>query len=190
MHSRYGRWNQTLAKGRPGQLNYSSGAAGSVDHIAGELFKSMTGVNIVWVPFKGSAPPLIAVAGGDVELMFGGVFLVSTHIKSGRLRALAVTSAQPSALVAGLPTMAASGLPDYEIVALDGLYAAAKTPAAIINRLNQEIVRFLRTKEAQEKYLILGADVVASSPEEHVAKIRSRITTVGKLIKDAGIKIE
>jgi tripartite-type tricarboxylate transporter receptor subunit TctC len=179
-----------LAKARPGELNYSSSGAGSTDHIAGELFKNSTGTNIVWIPFKGSGAAAVAVAAGEVQVMFGGVFLVSPYIKSGRLRALAVTSVQPSALAIGLPTIAASGIPGYELVSTDSMYAPANTPPAIINQLNQEIVRFLRTKEAQEKYLALGSEVVASSPEEHAAQIKSRIATIGKLIKDAGIKVE
>ena len=178
-----------LAKARPGELNYASAPEGSPDHIAGELFKSMTGVNIVNVHYKGSAT-VTAVAGGEVQLMFGGVFLVSAHIKSGRLRALAVTSTHPSALVPGLPTVAASGLPGYEVVSFISMWAPAKTPVAIVNQLNREIVRFLGTTEAKYKYLNLGVEVVASSPEEHAAKIKSRITVIGKLIKDAGIKVD
>ena len=110
-------------------------------------------------------------------------------IKSGRLRGLAVTSSQPSELAAGLPTLAASGVPGYEIVGIDAMYAPAKTPASVVHRLNEEIVRFLSTAEAKAKYLILGGEVVASSPEEHLAKIQSRVTTIGKLIRDAGIKV-
>jgi tripartite-type tricarboxylate transporter receptor subunit TctC len=179
-----------LAKARPGDLNYSTSSAGGIDHIAGELFKSVAGVKVVWVPFKGGAPSTIAVVAGEVQLAFLGVFLVSPHVRSGRLRALAVTSAQPSALVAGLPTMAASGVPGYELVGIDAMYAPAKTPVAVVTRLNQEIVRFLRTPEAKEKYLLLGGEVVGSSPEEHLEKLKSRIATIGKLIKEAGIKVD
>lgn len=179
-----------LAKARPGDLNFSSSGAGSTDHIAGELFKSLTGINMVWVPFKGSAAGAIAVAAGEVQLMFGGVFLVSPHVKSGRLRALAVTSVQPSALAAGLPTIAESGVAGYELVSTDSLFAPANTPAAIVNQLNQEVVRFLRTKDAQERYLTLGSEVVASSAEEHAAKLKSRIVAIGKLIRDAGIRVD
>ena len=178
----------TLAKARPGELNYASAPAGGIDHISGELFKSMTGTNIVWVPFKSSGTALTGLMGGDVQMMFGGVFLVSASVKAGRLKALAVTSAQPSVLAVGLPTMADSGLPGYELVGSDAMYAPAKTPAAIINQVNREVVRFLRTPEAKEQYLSRGAEVIASSPEEHAAKLKSRVTVIGKLIKDAGIK--
>ena len=179
-----------LAKARPGELNYSSGSIGGIDHLSAELFKSMTGTKIVQVIFKGAVPAGISLAGGEVQMMFGGVTVTTPHMKSGKVRALAITSPQPSALAAGLPTLAASGLPGFDLVGLDCIYTTAKTPAAIVNRLNQEVVRFLKTKEAQEKYLNLGAEVIASSPEEHAATLNSRITVIGKVIKDAGIKVE
>ena len=179
-----------LAKARPGELNYASGSTGAIDHISAELFKSMTGVNIVRVPYKNIQLGTIGLVGGEVQVIFGGVTVMTPHIKSGKVRLLAVTSAQPSALVAGLPTLAGSGLPGFDLVGLDCIYTTAKTPAAIITRLNQEIVRFLKTKEAQEKYLNLGADVIASSPEEHATMLNSRYTVIGKVIKDAGIKVD
>ena len=179
-----------LAKARPGELNYSSGPAGGIDHIAGELFKNLTGVKTVWVPFKGGVAAIVAVASGEVQLTFGSVGATAPLIKSGKLKPLAITSAQPSALSADLPTMAASGVPGFEIVSTDAIYAPAKTPAAIVNQLNQEILRILRTKDVQERYLALGAEVIASSPEEHIAKLKSRIVTIGKVIKVAGIKVD
>ena len=145
-----------LAKARPGELNYSSGPAGGVDHLAGELFKSLTGVKTVWVPFKTGLQAIVAVASGEVQLVFGNIVGTTPLLKSGKLRPLAVTSAQPSVLSAGLPTMAASGVPGFEIVSTDAMYAPAKTPAAIVNQLNQEIVRFVRLKDVQEKYLTPG----------------------------------
>ena len=179
-----------LAKARPGELNYSSGQPGGVDHLSAELFKTITGSKMVQITFKGAAGAAISLAGGEVQVMFGGAALSSPYIKAGKFRALAVTSAQPSALAAGLPTLAASGLPGFELVGIDHIFTTAKTPVAVVNRLNEEIVRFLRTKEAQEKYLNLGAEVIASSPEEHVDKLNSRITVIGKVIRDAGIKVD
>ena len=178
-----------LAKARPGELNVSATAPGSIDHLMTELFKSMTGVKIVTIHYNGAAAA-VALAGGEVHLSFPGVAVATPHIRSGKMRALAVTSAQPSSLAAGVPTLAASGLPGFDLAGQDAFYAPAKTPAAIINRLNQEIVRFLKTKDAQEKYLNLGAEVRASSPEEHVVYLKSRTAVIGKLIKDAGIKIQ
>ena len=179
-----------LAKASPGELNYASTATGSGNHLSAELFKSLTGVNMVRIPFKGGTPSLIGVVAGEAHLAFLGVFLVSPQVKAGRLRALAVTSAQPSALISGLPTLAAAGVPGFELVGIDAMYAPANTPASIIKRLNQEIVRFLNTTEAKQKYLALGGEVVASSPEEHQAFLNSRTSIIGKLIRDAGIKVD
>ena len=179
-----------MAKARPGELNYASGATGGSTHLAAELFKSMAGVNIVHVPYKGSAPAITALISGEVQLTITDVGLVAPHVKSGKLRALAVTSAEPSALVPGLPTVAASGLPGYEAVGMTGILAPAKTPAAIINRLNQEIVRVLNMPEVKEQFFNAGVEVVGSSPEQFAATIKSEIAKLGKVIKDAGIKVD
>ena len=177
-----------LAKARPGELNYATGGVGAIEHIMGELFKSMTGTNIVHVTYKGATPTLTAVVSGETHLTILGVSVVSASVKAGRLRALAVTSAQSSVLAAGLPTLAASGLPGYDLVNTDQVYTTAKTPAAVINRLNQEIVRFLRTPAATERYLQRGSEVIATTPEEHAATLKSRVIVITKVIKDAGIK--
>ena len=140
------------------------------------------------IAYKGAPAAATALASGEVQMMIGGVTVTAPHIKSGRMRALAVTTAKPSVIAPGLPTMAASGLPGFEPVVTTAMYAPAKTPAAIISQLNREIVRFLKTKEAQEKYLTQGGEIVASSPEEHAAILKSRVITIGKVIKDAGIK--
>ena len=179
-----------LAKARPGQLNYATSGSGGIDHLGMELFRSMTGIDIVRVNYKSGSQAVVGLLSGEVHMSIRGTVQVSTNIKLGKLKALAVTSAQPSALVVGLPTMAASGLPGYELVGTDAMYAPAKTPAAIINQLNREIVRFVKTPEASEKYLNLGAEIVGSSPEEHIATLKSRIAIMGKLIRDAGIKAE
>ena len=179
-----------LAKARPGELNAAAATPGGMDHLATEVFKSLTGVNVVIVHYKGGAAASSALAGGDLHMMFGIIAPSMPHVRSGRIRALAVTSAQPSVMAPGVPTLADSGLPGFDLASIDAIYAPAKTPAAIVNRLNQEIVRFLRTKEAQERYLALGAEVSASSPEAHAAILKSRITVLGKVIKDAGIKLQ
>ena len=178
----------TLAKSRPGQLNYGSGATGASSHLAAELFKSMAGVNIVRIPYKGSGPAVTAVIGNEVQMMFPNGSLVITHIKTGRLRGLAVTSAEASAVLPELPTVAASGLPGYESELHTGLFAPAKTPLAIIRRLNQDTVRFLRTPEARDWFLKSGgSEVVAGTPEQFGAKIKSEMVRLGKVIRDAGI---
>lgn len=179
-----------LAKARPGVLNYPSGAAGGVSHLSGELFKAMAGIDIVRIPFKGTNPALNALLGGQVQLMFATSVAVAPHIKSGRLRALAVTSAEPSALVPGLPTLAASGLPGYESVAMFGVFAPAKTPATLISQLNREIVRVLNRAEVKERVFNAGSEAVGSSPEKFAAAMRAEIAKMGKVIRDAGIRDE
>ena len=179
-----------LAKARPGALNYSSATLGSPQHLGAELFKSLAGVNIVNVPYKGGAPAITAVVSGEVQMSLIDSGAVAPHVKSGRLRALAVTSADPSALAAGLPTVAASGLPGYEATSMTAMFAPGKTPAAIINRLNQEIVRVLNLPDVKEKFLNAGAEIVASLPEQAAATLKSDIAKWSKVIKDAGIKAD
>ena len=179
-----------LAKSRPAGLNYASGAAISPAHLAAELFKAMAGVNIVHVPYRGSSPALIDLIAGQVQLMFATSASVSPHIKSGRLRALAVTSAQPSALLPGVPSIAASGVPGYESVTLYGIFAPAKTPAAVIRTLNQEIARLVRKVDVRERLMGVGVEAVGSTPEELGVAIRAEIARLGKVIKDAGIRVD
>ena len=179
-----------LAKARPGELNCATGNAGTSNHLAAELFKAMTGVNIMRIPYKGIAPALNDLISGQVQLMFGAAAAVTQHIKSGRLRAVAVTSAQPSALAPGLPTVAAAGVPGYASVAIFGVLAPAKTPAAIIKRLHQDITRVLNTAEVRTRFFNSGSEVVASTPDEFAAAIKSEMAGLGKLITDAGIRDE
>ena len=177
-----------LAKAKPGALNYAMNIAGGPAHLGAELFKSLAGVNIVGVAYKSNAAGVTAVIGGEVQLLISDASELMPHVKSGRLRALAVTSAEPSAMAPGLPTVAASGLPGYESSGMTEIMAPAKTPGPIINRLNQEIARHLNTAEIKERFFSAGAEVVASSPEQLAAIIKSDIAKWGKLIKDAGIK--
>ena len=177
-----------LAKARPGSLNYSSAATGSSSQIAAELFKSLAGVNIVRIPYKGNGPGLLAVIGGEVQMMFATAGSVTTHIKSGSLRALAITSARPSMLFTGLPTVSAAGLPGYESGTITGLWAPAKTASTIVSRLNGEIARVLERKEVKDRFLAAGSEIVAGSPEQFAAAIRSDSARMGKVIRDAGIR--
>jgi len=178
------------AKARPGELNYGSGGSGSTTHLAVELFKSMTGVNIVRVPFKGNGPALNALIGGQVHLMFATAGSVAPHLKSGRLKALAVTSAQPTSLAPGLPTVASAGLPGYESISIYGVFAPSKTPPALVKRLNEEIVQVLGRADVKERFLLSGVEAVGSSPEQLGAIMKSEIVRMGKVIKDAGIREE
>ena len=179
-----------LAKARPGELNYASGAAGSSNHLAAELFKSMAHVNITQIPYRGYGAAVNDLVGGQVQLMFPTSNGVMPHVNSGRLRALAVTSAEPSPTFPGLPTVSESGLPGYEAIAVTGMLAPAKTSEAIINRLNQEVVRALNRADVKEKLLKVGTEPVGSSPQEFSAKIKSETATMGKLIRDLGIRDE
>ena len=178
-----------LAKSKPGQLNYASAGVGGASFLAAELFKSMAGVNIVHIPYKGSGPGLTDLMGGQIEVMFVAASVAPPLVKAGKVRALAVTTAQPTPLVPDLPTVAAT-LPGYEAVAIVGVYAPAKTPASLINRLNQEIVRGLNQPQIKERLLSIGTEVVGSTPEGLAATIKSETIKWAKVFKDLGIRGE
>jgi tripartite-type tricarboxylate transporter receptor subunit TctC len=176
-----------LAKAKPGVLNYASpGTNGGAVFIAAELFKNMANVNIVHVPYKGTGPALLGVIGGEADLMFPSFVSVAPQIKAGKLRALAVTTARPSALAPGCrrwPRPRASRAMNR--MACSACGRRLGTPAAIISRLNQEVVKILHTPEIKEKFFSSGAETVGSSPEEFAAFIKSDIAISGKLIRDA-----
>jgi tripartite-type tricarboxylate transporter receptor subunit TctC len=177
-----------LARARPGELFYGSSTTATVSHLAGELLKSMAGINIVRVPFKGAGPALVALIGSEVQMTFPTPSVVPQHVKAGRIRALAVSGLQPSPLLPELPTMSASGMPGYEVVSRAGIFAPVKTPAPIINRLNQEIVRALVTAEVKDKILALGSEPAGSTPDEFKTMIKADMSRMGKVIKDAGMR--
>lgn len=178
------------AKAHPGTLNYASGTIGSTNHLAAELFKALAGVNITRVSYKGSGFAVNDLIGGQVQIMFATSGSIAPHVKSGRLRALAVTSPQPSALAPGLPTVAAAGVPGYEAVTMYGLYAPEKTPDTIIRRLNGDAARFLQTADIKEKLFGAGVETVGGSPQEFTLAIKADIARLAKVIKDAGIRAE
>jgi tripartite-type tricarboxylate transporter receptor subunit TctC len=179
-----------LAKAKPGALNYGSGGAGSSGHLSAELFKAMAGVNIVRVAFKGSGPALTSLLAGEIQMLIGSSSGTTPHIKGGRVRALAVTSAKRSASYPDLPTVAEAGLPGYEYGQTSGLFAPARTPAPIINRLSRETARAVNRPDIKEKFAATGADVEGSTPQEFTANIKSEIARLGKIIKDANIRAE
>jgi tripartite-type tricarboxylate transporter receptor subunit TctC len=180
-----------LAKARPGELNYAIGALGGNTHLAGELFKSLAGVNIVGVPYKSSGPAITAVLGGEVQVMFPGATGMDQYFKSGKLRALGVCSSQPSALFPGIPTVAASGgLSGYESTITMAIFAPAKTPAAVVRRLNEEIVRFVNTPDTKARFLSQGVEAVGNSPEQLTAIMKTEMVRMGKLYKDIGMSAE
>ncbi len=179
-----------LAKSKPGELNYASGPAGSTNHLAAELFKSMAGVNIVRISYKSTGQAVNDLIGGRVQLMFVSLAGAIQQVKAGKLRALAVTSAEPTALFPGLPTVAASGLPGYQNVNTSSMFAPANTSAASIARISQETVRVLTRPEIKEKFFNAGSEIVASSPAELAKTMKSEMSIMGKLIKSAGIRSE
>ena len=176
-----------LAKAKPGALNYASSGSGGSTHLAAELFKAMAGVDITRVPYKDGATQMADLVGGRVQLSFASPPSVAPHTRSGKLRALAITSKQPSALAPGVPTVTATGLPGYESISIDAMYVPAKTPNAIINRLNQELVRVLNRADVREKLLNAGLEVVGSSPAQLATAVKSEMAKWGKLVKDLGL---
>jgi tripartite-type tricarboxylate transporter receptor subunit TctC len=179
-----------LAKARSGELNYSTGQSGASAHLAGELFRAMAGVNIVRVAYKGQGPAMLSLITGEAQLSFPNASTGTPFVKAGKVKGLAVTTLQPSALAPGLPTAAASGLPGYESKAILGLFAPAKTPQAVIDLLNQEIVRALGDAEVRRRLFDSGAETAAGAPAELTAAMKSEIATTGRLIKQMGIRAE
>ncbi len=179
-----------FAKAKPGVLNYASGSTGSTPHLGAELFKSMAGVNITRINYKGSAGAINDLVAGQVPVMFPTVSSVISHVQSGKIRALAVTSAQPTDLAPGLPTVAASGVPGYEFVSLTGMFAPAKLPKALLARLNQETLDVLKNPEVRKRFFTSGAEVVGSTPERFGTVVKEEIKRLGKVIQDAGIQNE
>ena len=180
-----------LAKGRPGELNYGAGAIGASTHLASEMFKVMAGVDIVHVPYKSSGGAVTPLLSGQLQVMFGTTGTVMTHVKSGRVRALAISTAQPSALAPGLPTIAAAGnLPGYESAATAGVFAPAAASPTIIKRLHEEISRALARPQVIERFFNQGVEIVGGSPQETAAFVRSDMATTARIIKEAGIRVD
>ena len=179
-----------LAKAKPEVLNYGSAGAGSTNHLAAELFNVMAGVKTVRINYKGVGPAVSALVSGEVHWMIANVPAVGSYIQSGRLRQLAITSAEPSPLRPGLPTMASAGVPGFESVLLSGAFAPAATPAPVVNRLNQEIVRAINLPDIKDKFLSLGIETVGSSPQEATSAVKAEIAKVARLIKEAGIRTQ
>jgi len=180
-----------LAKARPGELNYGAGAVGAATYMASEMFKYMAGVNIVHVPFKSSGAAVVAIVSGQLQVMFATTGGATPHIKSGRLRALAISSLQPSPLAPGLPTIAAAGnLPGYESAATACVFAPAGTPEAIVNRVSEEVRKVLARPEARERLLRQSVEPVGMSPAETVAYIKSDTAATARVIREAGIRVE
>ena len=179
-----------LARSRPGQLNYSAAGVGTNPHIAGELFNLLAGVNIVAVQFKGGGPADIGAIGGEVAATFGNISQQIGYVKSGRLRALAVTSATRSPALPNLPTVAEAGVPGYEFLTWHGILAPKGTPAPIVNLLNEQLKKILTAPGEAKLWEERGLDVIASSPADFAARLANEIKKWGDVISKRGIKPE
>ncbi len=178
------------AKSRPGKLNFGSGSTGSAGHLAGELFKSMAGVDMAHIPYKGAAAAMQDLIGGRVDLMFDNLASSLAQVKSGRVRALAVTTAKRSSLAPELPTIAESGLPGFDISTWFGIFVPAGTPRPVIDRLHDEFVRALAAPDVREKMLNLGAEPVGNTPEAFAAYVKAEAAKYAKLVKSSGAKVD
>ena len=179
-----------LAKAKPGGLNYASAGVASASQLATELLKNMTGTNMVHVPYKGVAPAITDLASGRVHLMIAGLPAFEPHVKAGRLKALGVASEQRSPSLPDVPTIIESGVPGFTAEGWTGLEAPGGTPAAVVTRLNREIVTLLRTPAIKDSIHTLGAEAIANTPAQFSAYLRNELAKWTKLIKALGLKEE
>ena len=176
-----------LAKAKPGQLKYGSGGAGSPPHLSAEMFKSMTGIDMLHVPYKGVTPALNETVGGHLQMTISVIPASIALIKAGKLKALGVTSAKRTPLVPDLPTIAET-VPGYEFIGWYGLVAPAKTPPAIVAKLNAEVVKALKTPEFQERFSGLGAEPIGTTAQALGTFMREQIEKMRKAVKDSGAR--
>ena len=179
-----------LAKAKPDGLSYASTGNGSSNHISMELFQTLEGVKLVHVPYKGSAPAVVDLLSGQVQVMFDNAPNVMPQVRAGKLRALAQTGATRSAVAPEVPTVAESGVPGYELTVWFGLVAPSGTPRDIVNKLNAEVLKILALPDVRERFLALGVEPLGSTPEEFGTHIRAQMDKWAKVVKDAGVKAE
>jgi tripartite-type tricarboxylate transporter receptor subunit TctC len=179
-----------LARQKPGTLNVASSGIGNSNHLAGALFKALARVDIVEIAYRGAGLALNDVIGGRVQMMFATANAAGPHIASGRVRALAVTSAQPTRLVPGVPTVAAAGVPGFDSAATLGILTRTGTPRSVIDLLHREVTQFLKLPETTERLFKAGIDVVASTPHEFTTMIKNEMEVKGRIIKAAGIRMD
>jgi tripartite-type tricarboxylate transporter receptor subunit TctC len=177
------------AKANPGKLNFGSGGPGSTPHLAGELLKTMAGIQMTHVPFKGGGPALSALVGGEIQLMLENIPSTLPYVQSGRLRALAVTSRKRSPMVTDLPTLDESGVKGYELVGWNGLFAPGGTPKAVITKLYDASVKALEQPDVKKRLAAMGAEAGGNSPEEFRKFIRAEIAKWAKVVKASGMKV-
>ena len=178
------------AKARPGQINFASPGAGTSNHLAGEMFKQMAGINLTHVPYKGTGPAVSDLLGGHVQLMFAAMASVRAHVAAGKLRGLAVSTANRNPSLPDMPTIAEAGVPGYHSNSWSGVILPSGTPQAIINRLNAEIVGLVRDSDALPRLSAQGFELATSTPQEFRNHIRAELERYGKVIKAAGIRLD
>ena len=178
------------AKANPGKLNYASAGAGNTSHLAVEYFKSVVGVNIAHVPYKGSGPAVTALLGREVDLIFDSLSSSLAQIQGGKFRAIAVSTSKRSHVLPQVPTILESGVPGFDISAWYGIFAPAATPPAIVQKLNAEIVKAMSAPQAKERIEASGYRIVGSTPAQLDAHVKSEITRWAKVVKESGAKLE
>ncbi len=179
-----------LAKSRPGQLTFASAGAGNSTHLAGELFESLSGAQLLHVPFKGATPAEVGLIGGQVSLMFSSIMTALPHSREGRMKALAVTSAERSSIAAELPTVAESGLAGFDVNPWYGVFAPAGTPPQAVARLHEEIARILRQDDVRQRFATLGAEPAAMTQAEFTEFVDKEIAKWAKVVSDSGSAID
>jgi tripartite-type tricarboxylate transporter receptor subunit TctC len=180
----------TLLKANPGKYSFASSGNGTSQHLSGELFKSMAGVDMQHIPYKGSPPALQDVVGGQVAMTFDNITTAWPLAKGGKLRALAVTTAKRSAVAPDVPTLSESGLAGYEVGSWQGVFAPAGTPPAVVKRLNAEIVKIINMPDVKEKLIGLGAEPVGNSSEEFAALVKTEVVKWAEVVKKSGAKVD
>jgi tripartite-type tricarboxylate transporter receptor subunit TctC len=178
------------AKAQPGRIIYASSGTGGSGHLAVELFQALAKVNMTHVPYKGNGPAVLAQVSGEVQLGFNNILAVLPHVQSGRLKAIAVTSAKRTATVPDVPTLAEAGVLGYEATSWNGIFAPAKTPRPIIDRIHAEVVKILNTPDVREKLIAAGSDPVGSTPEEFLAYVKVELARWGKVIRENNIRAD
>jgi tripartite-type tricarboxylate transporter receptor subunit TctC len=179
-----------LLKANPGKYSFASSGNGTSQHLSGELFKTMTGVDMQHIPYKGSPPALADVVGGNVAMTFDNITTAWPLAKGGKLRAIAVTTAQRSSVAPDVPTLAEAGLAGYEVGSWQGVFAPAGTPPEIVRRLNTEIVKIINLPEVREKLVALGAEPAPNSPEAFGALVKSEVAKWAEVVKKSGAKVD
>jgi tripartite-type tricarboxylate transporter receptor subunit TctC len=178
------------AKARPGKLNYGSAGPGNTSHLAVEYFRSLVGLDLVHVPYKGSGPAIAGLLGKEIDLIFDSLSSSLPQIKAGKFRALAVSTAKRSSIVPQVPTIHEAGVPGFDVSVWYGVFAAAKTPAPIVQKLNAEFVKAMAAPETRQRLESYGYQIVGSTPAQLEAHVKAEMARWGKVVRDSGAKVD